>query len=232
MGTLVAALLAGVFSTLSPCVLPLIPVLLAGALNSHRLGPVALASGLALSFAGLGVLLASAGFALGLDGALIRQGAAVVMVAFGTILLAPPLTRAFAAAASMAGGGSLLARLPGDGLAGQFLLGLVLGAVWSPCTGPTLGAAIGLAGSRSTVAGAALVMAIFAIGAALPVLALAYGLSSWKAALGSIARRGKPILGGALLVVGLLVLTGADKAIEAVLVDIMPDWLVALTVWF
>lgn len=232
MGTLVAGYLAGLFSTLSPCVLPLIPVLLASALQRHRLGPLALAGGLAVSFAGLGVLLAGAGLALGLDAALIRRGAAMVMLAFALVLLVPALSRGFTTSvAPLAGGGNVvLARVSGDGLRGQFVLGLVLGAVWSPCTGPTLGAAVGLAGSRATIPEATAVMAVFAVGAATPVLALAYGVASWKPVLARLGQRGKPILGAILLVVGVLVLSGADKTIEAMLVDLMPDWLITLTV--
>lgn len=232
MGTLVAAYVAGALSTLSPCVLPLIPILLASALQRHRLGPLALAGGLAVSFAGLGVLLAGAGFALGLDAAVVRQAAAVTMLAFALVLLVPTLARGFAGlAAPLAGGGhAVLARLSGDGLAGQFALGLVLGAVWSPCTGPTLGAAVGLAGSRDTALQALLVMAAFAVGAAMPVLALAYGLSSRRQALGRLALRAKPVLAAVLLGVGLLVLSGADKRLEAALVDVMPDGLIWLVV--
>lgn len=232
MGTLAAGYLAGAFSTLSPCVLPLLPILLASALQQHRLAPLALAGGLAVSFTAVGLLLAGAGFALGLDQSVLRQTAAMIMAGFGLVLLVPALSRGFAAVAAPAAGhgGALLGRVSGDGLAGQFLLGLLLGAVWSPCTGPTLGAAVGLAGSRDTALQAAAVMGVFAVGAATPVLALAYGLSSWKSRLGRLAQRGKPVLGGVLLAVGLAVLSGLDKMLETALVARMPDWLVALVV--
>ncbi|MEW5727261.1 MAG: cytochrome c biogenesis protein CcdA, partial [Pseudomonadota bacterium] len=123
-----------------------------------------------------------------------------------------------------------------DGLSGQFGLGLLLGAVWSPCAGPTLGAAVGLAAQRQDLAGVAGIMAVFAMGAAAPVLLLAHGsrgaLAVRKEAMARLAVRAKPILGGVLVAVGLLVLTGLDKAIEAAAVAAMPDWLVALTVRF
>lgn len=232
MATAIAAYLAGILSTLSPCVLPLIPVLLGSALQSHRLGPVALAAGLALSFAALGVLLATAGFALGVDSAMVRMAAAVVMGLFGLVLLVPALGRQFAVAAGpLAGqGNQLLGRVSGDGLGGQFALGLLLGAVWSPCTGPTLGAAVGLAGASGTAGQAVVIMVIFALGAASPVLLLAYGLSSWRHGLARLAARAKPVMGGILLAVAVLVISGLDKALEAALVAGMPEWLVALTV--
>ncbi|CAA7615335.1 putative cytochrome c-type biogenesis protein membrane protein [Magnetospirillum sp. LM-5] len=234
MGTLIAGYLAGMLSTLSPCVLPLIPVLLASALQAHRLGPLALAAGLAVSFAGLGLLLASAGFALGLDGGTVRTGAGWLMGLFGLVLLVPALSRGFAALVQpLAGsGGGLLARVSGDGIGGQFALGLLMGAVWSPCTGPTLGAAVGLAASGDDLGRAALVMLAFALGAVTPVLALAYGLGRRRKELGAFAQRAKPAMGAVLVAVALLVLTGADKQVETALVAIMPDWLVTLTVMF
>lgn len=234
MGTLVAGYLAGMLSTLSPCVLPLIPVLLASAVQSHRLGPLALAAGLAVSFASLGLLLASVGFALGLDGGVVRTAAGWVMGLFGLVLLVPALSQGFAALIQpLAGpGGGLLARISGDGIAGQFAVGLLMGAVWSPCTGPTLGAAVGLAASGDNLGEAALVMMAFALGAASPVLALAYGLGGRRKALGTFAQRAKPAMGAVLVAVAALVLTGADKQVETALVAIMPDWLVNLTVMF
>ncbi|MBI2240745.1 MAG: sulfite exporter TauE/SafE family protein [Magnetospirillum gryphiswaldense] len=234
MTVLFAAWVAGMLSTLSPCVLPLIPVLLGSALQAHRLGPVALAGGLAVSFASLGVVLAGLGFAIGLESALVRNSAATVMGIFGLVLLVPALGRGFAVLASpLAGSGSsVLGRVSGDGLGGQFLLGLLLGAVWSPCTGPTLGAAVGLAGGRDTAFQAALVMVVFALGAATPMLMLAYGLSSWRKRLGSWAKNAKPVMGGILLAVAALVLSGLDKTAETVLVAAMPDWLVNLSVMF
>lgn len=234
MGTLAAGYLAGLLSTLSPCVLPLIPVLLASALQSHPLGPLALAMGLAVSFAGLGLLLASVGYALGLDGDIVRIGASLLMGAFGLVLLVPALSAGFARAIQpLAGSGAgLLARVRGEGLSGQFGLGLLLGAVWSPCTGPTLGAAVGLAGTREGFGQAAAVMVVFAFGAATPVVGLAYGLGRHRKRLGELAGRAKPAMGAVLVAVAALVLTGLDKRIEAGLVAVMPDWLVGVTVMF
>ncbi|CAA7620150.1 cytochrome c biogenesis CcdA family protein [Magnetospirillum sp. SS-4] len=230
--------LAGSLSTLSPCVLPLLPVLLGGALQQHRLAPVALAAGLATSFTAVGLFLATLGFAVGVDGSVIRSTAAVVMMAFGAVMLSSRLQRAMVVLAAPLTGGAngLLGRMPGNGLGGQFLLGILLGAVWSPCAGPTLGAAIGLAAQSGTTAQAALIMLVFSLGATAPMLALAYGSRQAVAArrhrLASLARLGKPIMGGVLLVMGLLVVTGTDKAIEAGLIAVMPTWLVAATTRF
>jgi cytochrome c biogenesis protein CcdA len=234
-GSLALGFVAGALSTLSPCVLPLLPVLIASALQQHALGPVALAGGLAVAFAGMGIFTASLSLSLGLDASVLRLGGAVLMLALGVVLLVPPLQEGFARAARPVTGwaGGWLQRVPSAGLGAQALLGLVLGVVWTPCTGPTLGAAIGLAAQRESLPAAAAVMTVFGVGAAVPLLALAYG--SRQAVLGRrdrlkrLAAWAKPIMGLVLVAVGLLVLTGLDKIIETRLTDAMPAWLVELT---
>ena len=78
---------AGALSTLSPCVLPILPIVLFGALERHLWGPVALAAGLAASFAGVGIALASVGFSVGIDPETLRLAVAALMGAAGVVLL-------------------------------------------------------------------------------------------------------------------------------------------------
>lgn len=235
IGTLGLAALAGLLSVLSPCVLPLLPLVLGAAAAEHRLGPAALATGLALSFTVIGLFVATLGFALGLDAAVFRRLGAGLLAAVGLILLVPPAQARLAAAA-----GPLVNAIegrfggrPSAGLPGQFGLGLLLGAVWSPCVGPTLGAASLLAAQGRDLAAVAATMAAFGIGAGLPLLAL--GLLSRGLILrarGGMMRLGqglKAALGLILVVVGLAVLAGFDKALETALVEASPDWLTALT---
>lgn len=238
MSTLLVAMLAGVLTMLSPCVLPLLPVVLLAALQQHRFGPLALAGGLGLAFTALGIGIATIGFTLDIGSQAARLTAAIMMIAFGAILLSGTLQAAFAHAGSPLSDrlNALTARFVPTGLGGQFLLGILLGAVWTPCSGPTLGAAIGLATAGETVARAAGIMALFSLGATLPLMALAYGsrqaLASRKAGLARAGRLGKPLLGGVLVLVGAIVAIGVDKLIEARLTALMPDWLVDLTTRF
>lgn len=229
------SLAAGTLSTLSPCVLPLVPILLATALAAHRLGPYALATGLALSFTLVGLFAASLGAALGLDSSLFRAVAAVLLATFGAVLLSARLQERFALAASgWSGAGlGLLARLSLHGLPGQFVLGLLLGLIWSPCVGPTLGAAATLASQGRSLAQVAALMALFGLGAGLPLAAL--GLVSRQAVtrvrgrLLAAGRLGKQALGGLMLTLGVLILSGADKRFEAWILQTAPEWLVRLT---
>jgi cytochrome c biogenesis protein CcdA len=87
MAGIALALLAGLLSTLSPCVLPLLPIVVATALTEHRLGPVALAAGLALSFVMIGLFVATVGFAAGLDYDLFRSIAAALLILVGGVLV-------------------------------------------------------------------------------------------------------------------------------------------------
>lgn len=234
-GTYGLSLAAGALSTFSPCVLPLLPILLGAALAAHRLGPFALAGGLSISFAGIGIFAASLGAAFGFEAGSFRGVAAVLLVTFGAILLSPPLQRRFAAATSglSSAGNGLLALVTGDGLAGQFALGLLLGVVWSPCAGPTLGAAATLASQGKDLWQVALAMALFGFGAGLPLIVLGLASRAWLARvrgkLLAAGTLGKQVLGGIMVLVGALILTGADKTFEGWTLDAVPDWLVRLT---
>ena len=99
LGTLGLAFLAGTLSVLSPCVLPLVPIVLGTAASEHRLGPLALAAGLAISFTTIGLFVATIGFAAGLDTDLFRTVSAILLIGVGVLLLVPRLQEQFAVAA-------------------------------------------------------------------------------------------------------------------------------------
>jgi cytochrome c biogenesis protein CcdA len=236
--SLVLAFAAGLLSILSPCVLPLVPIVLGVAVSAHRLGAFALAAGLAASFTLLGLLLAVAGFGLGIDAGLFRVVAAAIMIAFGVVLVIP----SWQAQLAVAGGpvSSWADRRFGgfaaSGLAGQFAIGLLLGAVWSPCVGPTLGAASLLASQGRDLPQVALTMAVFGVGAALPLAALGLlsraTLMRVRSRLMSAGTLGKALLGAVFILIGASIVSGADKRIEAALVDFSPQWLTQLTTSF
>lgn len=239
MGTsLVFATLAGVLSILSPCVLPLVPIVLASATGKHRYAQVALASGLAGSFVAIGMFVALVGFSLGLDLVFFRKVGALVMILFGAVLLAPAMQVRLAAAAGPVGDWTerRFGGFDDRGLTGQFLVGILLGAVWSPCVGPTLGAASLMAARGENLGEVFLIMAAFGLGAAAPLLLLGRLsrdiVQRWRDRMLNFGKIAKGFLGLILLVVGLAVLTGVDKTIEAALVAASPDWLTRLTTSF
>jgi len=233
MGGALLALGAGALTVLSPCVLPILPIVLGGAAARLRHGPAALAAGMVLGFTGVGLTAASALSAV--SAAAVQSVAAALLVLFGVILLAPLLRERFTSAAAPAfqALSGVASRFPAQGLGGQFALGALLGAAWTPCAGPTLGAAISLSAQAPSLPGAALVMAMFAAGASLPLLALAYGsrhaLAAKRRVLERCATLGPRIMGAALVAVGALMLLGLDRALEAYLLERLPDWLLDLT---
>jgi cytochrome c biogenesis protein CcdA len=229
------ALLAGILSILSPCVLPLVPVVLTGAVAEHRLAPLALAAGVALSFTAIGLFVATIGFSIGLDMTVFRTGAAVLLIIVGSVLLLPRLQVGFATAAGPVSNWtqSRFSGLSTSGISGQFGVGLLLGAVWAPCVGPTLGAASVMAARGENLGMVTLTMMAFGIGTALPLLLLSTlsreALLRWRGRMMSTASGLKMALGVLLIVAGAMTLSGLDKTVQTVLLDALPDWFLALT---
>jgi cytochrome c-type biogenesis protein len=232
------AFLAGILSTLSPCVLPILPVVLGAAASEHRFGPAALAAGLALSFVVLGLFVATIGFSTGLDDGVFRAAAAVLMIAIGSALLSPGFQARLALAGAPVANWTerRFSGFSTSGLRGQFALGILLGVVWSPCVGPTLGAASVLAAQGTDVPQVAVTMILFGVGAATPLLLL--GMLSREVLVRTrrqllAAGQGlKAGLGVFLVLIGLAILTGFDKRIETGLVNASPQWLTDLTTRF
>ncbi len=230
------SLLAGTLTTLSPCVFPLLPLVLGGALQSSRLAPVAMGLGMAGSFTGIGMLLGALGPALGIDGDAVRTGGAAMLIAFALVMLIPALGERFTQwmlpIASSAN--TVSAKLDGGTWLGALALGGVLGLVWSPCSGPLLASALTLVASEGGVARGGLVLGVFGLGAAVPLVAVAYVSRSgfvrvrdWVVARMKRVRHGFALLLGAM---GVATLTGGDKWIEAQVLQWLPDTWVNFTV--
>ena len=238
IGNAAFAFVAGVLSSLSPCVLPILPIVFGAALGQHRFGSLALALGLAASFTAAGLFIATIGFNLGLNADLFRSFGALLSIAIGAILVIPRFERQFAFAMNSVSnwGNERTQAYKGRGLWGQAGLGVLLGAVWSPCAGPALGAASLMAARGENIAAVAFVMFAFGVGAALPLVAIALLsrdlLARWRSRLMQGAKRGKALLGIFLVVIGCAVLSGADKRFEAAMVDLSPQWLTDLTTAF
>ena len=227
---------AGGLTTLSPCVFPLLPLVLGGAVQGHRFAPVAMGLGMVLSFAGIGVVLGALGPALGIDADTIRVAGAAMLIAFALVMLVPALGDRFSRwmlpIASAANAAST--RLDGGALLSAAALGAVLGLVWSPCSGPLLGSALTLVASEGGALRGGVVLALFGLGAATPLVAVAYASRSgfmrardWILARIEGVRRGFAVLLGGM---GIAILTGADKWVEARVLGWLPDAWVNLTI--
>lgn len=226
------SLAAGALTTLSPCVFPLLPLVLGGALQGHRAAPLAMGAGMAGAFALLGLLVGVAGDAIGLDPGQVRMAGAWLFIAFGLVMLVPALNERFtswmsplASRADHAASG-----LDRSSLLGAFGLGTLLGLVWSPCSGPLLGSALTLVASEGGAARGTLLLSLFGLGAATPLVLAAYASRAgfgkargWVLAHADVMRRGFALL---MLLMGLAILTGTDKALETLVNERLPDaWL-------
>ncbi|HEY1719965.1 MAG TPA: cytochrome c biogenesis CcdA family protein [Magnetospirillaceae bacterium] len=235
MGSLGVSFIAGVLSTLSPCVLPILPLIIGGALAHSKRSLFALALGLALSYVAVGMFVATIGFSIGLDADLFRIIASVLLIVIGVVLVSEALQHKFAHMTASVGntGHSMIGRITPKGVTGQFLLGLLLGAAWSPCVGPTLGTAVLLASQGKKMIHVAEVMVLFGVGAALPLLILGF-LSRelfmhWRGKMMHVSHHGKKVLGLVAIVFGIVMVSGIEKDIETALVDASPQWLTDIT---
>lgn len=220
---------AGLLASLSPCVLPVLPIMASSSTAESRRGPLYLATGMILSFVLVGLLFNSFTSLLGLSEEGIRAFSAWMLVLFGVVLLVPLLkermSRIMQPLASFA--------FKKTSSSGQFMIGFFLGAAWGPCVGPTLGIALGLASTQGGLLQAAGMMSLFGLGLALPFLGIAYGLRGFLATRQkgflSMNKIGSRVLGGSLALVGGMILIGVDRLVERHLVSILPLWFLELS---
>jgi cytochrome c biogenesis protein CcdA len=229
--TLALAFAAGLLTALSPCVLPLLPLVM-GSAARNRYGPAALAAGFVATFTVIGVLLASLGTALGLSDTVVRSTSAALLAAAGVLMISHRLQDVAGRWLSpLASASARLSARADQGTGGQFVVGALLGGVWSPCVGPTLGAALGLATQGETLVQATAIMTAFGLGSA--TLLLAAGYAS-RAVIGRRLRllqageRGRLVFGIVLLLVGVSVASGVDKSIESLVLAMLPQWWIEL----
>ena len=157
--------LAGLLTLINPCVLPVLPIVLASAMQAGRYGPLAIAGGMCLSFVTLGMLIATFGYSIGLTDTRMSEIGAVMMMVFGLFLLVPRLNSAFVTATATISDSAdtRFSSMPVTSLKSHFIGGLLLGAIWSPCIGPTLGGAISMASQGKNLGWAFLIMLSFGL---------------------------------------------------------------------
>lgn len=216
------ALLGGVLNVLSPCVLPILPVLLGRSLQSHTYGPVALVTGLIAGFALAGSLLGvTAAWFTGLAN-LLRNVAIALLLFLGLLAIFPTWSYRIFTYIPVGKWTKKPARI---GLMGEFWLGTQLGLLWTPCAGPVLGGILVLAAVNHQVAGAFGLLVAYGIGAGLPLLAIAYGgriLSKRILNLRSHSAALQRVGGVAIVASAIAILLGWDVQIQLWLAPFFP----------
>jgi cytochrome c-type biogenesis protein len=233
MFQIILAYLAGLATLLNPCVLPLLPIVAASALQDNRFGPIYLAVGLGLASTLVGFTLTVFGNVIGLDQGALTQIGAVLLIVFGAVMLMPARLSPFVAMAGVAARGQGLSMRLAGSPAANFGAGAALGVAWSPCIGPTMGAAIALAATGQDLTWAGAIMAAYGAGIASLMIALAYGgravVQRRKGRLQAMAPIALQLFAVTAIGLGLMLLTHAHIALEIWLIRIMPDWVLALS---
>jgi cytochrome c-type biogenesis protein len=190
MLNLVLALLAGVVTIAAPCTLPMLPILLGASVgHTSKARPAMIAVGFVISFSAVALLLGAITRVFDFDPSVLRSGAAILLLGFGLLMIWPGPFEWL----SMRSGGLVNAGAASDIAANQsniggFVLGTTLGLVWTPCAGPVLGSILTIVATSTDTAWANVLLVAYAIGAAIPMLAIAYGGQAVTTRVRGIAR--------------------------------------------
>jgi cytochrome c-type biogenesis protein len=231
------SLLAGSLTTLNPCVFPILPLVIGSAVQANRKAPLMMGLGMALAFAMLGLLTGLLADSVGFDPDLIRTITAVFLIIFGLTLVIPSAKAVFTRFISPVASGAnrLSGGLSGESSMGAFLMGMLLGLIWTPCSGPLLVSTLAMAAGDGA-AQASITLGFFGLGAAIPLISVGYlsqaklgRLRAWVLTHGD---RAQQLMGLLLAGVGLLVITGLDKQLEAQFIKLLPQAWLDLTTRF
>ena len=178
MLTLILALLAGVVTVATPCTLPMLPILLGASVGqTGKLRPAMIALGFVLSFSAVALLLSAITRIFDFDPNVLRTVAAILLLGFGLLMIWPaPFERLSSRLSGLTNSGSRSGGVIAHrGNIGGFVLGTSLGLVWTPCAGPVLGSILTVVATSANTAWASALLVAYAVGAAIPMLAIAYG---------------------------------------------------------
>ncbi|RLG30141.1 cytochrome c biogenesis protein CcdA [Methanosarcinales archaeon] len=206
--SLIAAFGAGVLSVLSPCVLPLLPAIMAYSSERGKLRPLAIVIGLCISFTAMGVIFAAFGSVVYAYRGYMEAIAEIMIIALGIVMLfdLPVFDRLSALAPQLAP-----QTTQGEGIMGGLLLGLSLGIVWMPCLGPLIGSILVTVIPEGDVLYGGTLLFVYSLGLAIPMLGIAYATSTLTGHVRGLSRHSmaiRRIAGGVLILVGLGMMLG------------------------
>jgi cytochrome c-type biogenesis protein len=221
IGSLSLALLGGLLTILSPCVLPILPLIISRSFKTHRLGPAMLVAGLICGFATIGSLLGIASFWFVGFANLLRGIAIAALILLGLLSIFPRLSYQIFSRWQL--GTSWQPAQPR--LWGEFWIGTQLGLLWTPCAGSALGSILVLAAVKHDILAALILLIFYGLGAGIPLLILAYTSrylsQSWRWLLPHTAKL-QPIGGILMTGTAISILLGWDVEIQLWLAPLFP----------
>jgi cytochrome c biogenesis protein CcdA/thiol-disulfide isomerase/thioredoxin len=223
--------LAGLVTILSPCILPVLPIVLTSSLSGGRRRPLGVVTGFVLSFTFFTLALTALVRSTGISAEFLRW-LAIAIILFLGISMFLPKTKVMLEKLV----GKLMKFTPkkkgNDGFSGGVLIGLSLGLVWTPCAGPILASVIVLAATSAVTFQAVLITLAYSIGTAIPMVAIIYGgralLSKVPCLLKNSAKIQK-IFGVIIIVVALAMVFNIDRKFQSWLLQQFPNYGAGLT---
>lgn len=223
--------LAGVVTILSPCILPILPIVLSSSIGGGKRRPFGVVIGFILSFTFFTLLLTSLVRSIGISPETLRSISIIIILIFGISLLLPNfqllLERLFTKLSSLTPNTS-----GKSGFSGGLLIGVSVGLLWTPCVGPILGSVIALA-ITGTVTGTALLVTLsYSAGTAIPMLAIVFGgrqlLTRVPWLLKNTAKIQK-VFGVVMILTAIAIYFNIDRNFQAYILDKFPNYGVGLT---
>jgi cytochrome c biogenesis protein CcdA/thiol-disulfide isomerase/thioredoxin len=226
------AFLSGIVTILSPCILPILPIVLSGSVGGKR-RPLGVITGFILSFSVFTLLLSVLVQLLNIPADALRFLAVGLLIAFGLVMLVPKLRLLFEIFASkMVKQGNN--KKPSSGFSGGVVVGFSLGLVWTPCVGPIMASVISLAITSSIDGGAVLIILAYALGTSIPMMAIMKGGRSLIKRFPSLSANTAKIqqgFGVLMILVGLSIGFGIDRKFQSAILEIFPQYGAGLTVF-
>ncbi len=228
-------LIAGLATITTPCVLPILPAVLSGSAGSH-FRPVAIVTGLSMTFTLMGILInAAASFVFFAE--YLRWFSIFFIILMGAILFDDEVNLSYMSISSAIVNSvrertsfieKLASKAPSGGLLSGLFLGMSLGVLWIPCVGPILGAVfafVQVSSGGTDLLYSAFLLVVYSIGVSIPMLIIAYSGKSLSGRVKWFVKRGhffKRLSGLILILVGLMMLFRIDRIIQAALLPYFP----------
>lgn len=230
------AFMAGVVTVLSPCILPVLPVVLAGSVDGGKARPWGIIAGFITSFAVFTLTLGALTSALGIAPDSMRLLAGITILIFGVVMVVPLLTERFSALtvslSTLGNVGRHAGKNQNRGFGGGFALGTSLGLVWTPCVGPIMASVISLSISGRTDSGSVFITLAYSAGTAVPLFLImkgGRGLLTRFPILSSNTDKIQRIFGSLMILTSLALFTGADRSFQTWVLDVFPGYGTGLT---
>jgi cytochrome c biogenesis protein CcdA/thiol-disulfide isomerase/thioredoxin len=236
------AFVSGIITILSPCIVPVLPIVLTGGVAGGKARPFGVIAGFVVSFTVFTLTLSAIVQALRIPVDALRIVAVVLIVLFGLVMLVPKLRDGFELIASRiasrrprarsgaAGGGA--GERGWAGFWGGGLVGLSLGLVWTPCVGPIMASVISLALTRRIDGGSVYITLAYSLGTAIPMLGVMFGGRALLNKVPALARNAANIqkgFGVLMILVGVAIGFGWDRRFQNLILKAFPNYGSGLT---